>query len=85
MIGLQATMNITVVTVTVPTKGIALPLISSGGTGWILTAGAIGLVMSVERVNRLESADETFSGHASSGFPAMLKQVPATSERLGEA
>ena len=85
MIGLQAAMNIAVVTVTVPTKGIALPLISSGGTGWILTAGAIGLVMSVERVNRLESADETFSGHASSGFPAMLKQVPATSERLGEA
>ena len=57
MIGLQAAMNIAVVTVTVPTKGIALPLISSGGTGWILTAGAIGLVMSVERVNRLEGAD----------------------------
>ncbi len=56
MIGLQAAMNIAVVTVTVPTKGIALPLISSGGTGWILTAGAIGLVMSVERVNRLESS-----------------------------
>ena len=55
MIGLQAAMNIAVVTVTVPTKGIALPLISSGGTGWILTAGAIGLVMSVERVNRREA------------------------------
>lgn len=61
MIGLQAAMNIAVVTVTVPTKGIALPLISSGGTGWILTAGAIGLVMSVERVNRHESAGTALS------------------------
>ena len=68
MIGLQAAMNIAVVTVTVPTKGIALPLISSGGTGWILTAGAIGLVMSVERVNRLEAGarggDEGSGRHA---------------------
>ncbi|MDA8377146.1 MAG: putative peptidoglycan glycosyltransferase FtsW [Planctomycetia bacterium] len=57
VIALQAAMNIAVVTVTVPTKGIALPLISSGGTGWILTAGAIGLVMSVERINRLKYAE----------------------------
>ncbi|HTV47318.1 MAG TPA: putative peptidoglycan glycosyltransferase FtsW [Phycisphaerae bacterium] len=53
MIGFQAAMNIAVVTVTVPTKGIALPMISSGGTGWIMTAGAIGLLMSIERTNRL--------------------------------
>lgn len=53
MVGLQAAMNIAVVTVTVPTKGIALPLISSGGTGWIMTAAAIGILMSIERVNRL--------------------------------
>jgi cell division protein FtsW len=66
MIGLQAAMNIAVVTVTVPTKGIALPLISSGGTGWILTAGAIGLVMSVERVNRLEAGDRGSGGKSSS-------------------
>jgi cell division protein FtsW len=56
MISLQAAMNIAVVTVTVPTKGIALPLISSGGTGWIMTAGAIGLLMSIERINRLDAA-----------------------------
>jgi len=55
MICLQAAMNIAVVTVTVPTKGIALPMISSGGTGWIMTAGAIGLLMSIERTNRLDS------------------------------
>ena len=52
LIGLQAAMNIAVVTVSMPTKGIALPLISSGGTGWIMTAMAIGVLMSIERINR---------------------------------
>jgi len=51
-VGLQAAMNVAVVTVTVPTKGIALPMISAGGTGWILTAGAVGLLMNIERSSR---------------------------------
>ena len=38
MIGLQTIINLAVVTVLAPTKGIALPLLSKGGTGWILTA-----------------------------------------------
>ncbi len=54
-IGLQAAINVAVVTVSMPTKGIALPFISSGGTGWIMTAIAVGLLMSVERINRLEA------------------------------
>jgi cell division protein FtsW len=53
-VGLQATINIAVVTVVVPTKGIALPLISSGGTGWIVTAFMLGLVASLDEANRLE-------------------------------
>lgn len=81
MIGLQAAMNIAVVTVTVPTKGIALPLISSGGTGWILTAGAIGLVMSVERVNRLEAGPR--GGKESSGRPAPLELNLAEKQPAG--
>ncbi|MEL7474480.1 MAG: FtsW/RodA/SpoVE family cell cycle protein, partial [Planctomycetota bacterium] len=48
-IGLQAAINLLVVTGLAPTKGIALPLMSAGGTGWILTAGAIGLVVSIDR------------------------------------
>ena len=40
-LGLQALFNIAVVTVMVPTKGIPLPLISSGGTGWVVTAAAV--------------------------------------------
>jgi cell division protein FtsW len=48
-IGLQALINIAVVTGSAPTKGIALPLLSSGGTGWVLTAFCIGLLVSMDR------------------------------------
>lgn len=54
-LGIQATINIAVVTVVVPTKGIALPLVSSGGTGWIMTAFAVGLVASLDEANRIEA------------------------------
>src|SRR5262245_31372402 len=37
-VALQAIINLAVVTGMAPTKGIALPLLSSGGTGWLLTA-----------------------------------------------
>jgi len=48
-VSLQACMNLLVVTGLVPTKGIALPLLSSGGTGWILTAACLGLLISIDR------------------------------------
>ncbi len=54
-IALQALMNLAVVTVVVPTKGIALPLLSAGGTGWIVTAAAVGLVAALDNANRLEA------------------------------
>lgn len=49
MIGLQALINIAVATVSVPTKGLSLPLVSAGGTGLIITCGALGLLNSVAR------------------------------------
>ncbi len=52
-VGLQACMNLLVVTGLAPTKGIALPLVSSGGTGWIATAAAIGLLMAIDRCQHL--------------------------------
>lgn len=48
-IAVQAVINLAVVTGLAPTKGIALPLLSSGGTGWILTAFSLGLVVSIDR------------------------------------
>jgi len=48
MLGTQALINLAVVTVVVPTKGIALPLLSAGGTGWVMTAAAVGLLASLD-------------------------------------
>lgn len=48
-VALQALINMAVVTALGPTKGIALPLVSSGGTGWTLTALSLGLVISIGR------------------------------------
>lgn len=49
MIGLQALINIAVATVSVPTKGLSLPLISAGGTGLIITCAALGVLNSITR------------------------------------
>jgi len=54
--GIQAALNIAVVTVVVPTKGIALPLVSNGGTGWILCAASLGLVAALDNANHLAVA-----------------------------
>jgi len=51
IVGLQALINLAVVTGLGPTKGIALPLVSSGGTGWTLTAFALGLLVSIDRAH----------------------------------
>ncbi len=48
-LGLQAAMNIAVVTVSVPTKGIGLPLVSAGGTGVIFFGILVGLLINVAR------------------------------------
>jgi cell division protein FtsW len=48
-LGLQALINMAVVTGIAPTKGIALPLVSAGGTGWVLTAFSLGLLVSMGR------------------------------------
>ena len=49
MVGFQAAINIAVATVSVPTKGLSLPLISAGGSGLIITCAALGLLYSVAR------------------------------------
>jgi cell division protein FtsW len=48
-VGFQALINLLVVTGLAPPKGIALPLLSAGGTGWCLTAFCIGLLVSMDR------------------------------------
>jgi len=64
-VAIQACINLVVVTGLGPTKGIALPLLSAGGTGWILTSMMLGLVASIDRtappfedVSEAEGVDE---------------------------
>ncbi len=52
---IQALINLVVVTGLGPTKGIALPLMSSGGTGWIMTAFMLGIVVSIHRTQEYSS------------------------------
>ena len=48
-ITIQAAVNIGVVTVVLPTKGIPLPFISAGGTSMLLTSAAVGILLSIAR------------------------------------
>jgi cell division protein FtsW len=52
MICTQAAINLAVATVSVPTKGLSLPLISSGGSGLIITCCALGLLASILKHER---------------------------------
>jgi len=58
-IGLQAAMNVAVVTVSVPTKGIALPLVSAGGTGVIILGILVGMLVNVARDHRPGESEMT--------------------------
>jgi cell division protein FtsW len=57
-LGLQAAMNIAVVTVSVPTKGISLPLVSAGGSGAIFLGALVGVLANVARCSDRSAADE---------------------------
>jgi cell division protein FtsW len=46
-IGVQAALNIGVVTVVLPTKGIPLPFVSAGGTSMLLSSAAVGVLLSI--------------------------------------
>ncbi len=48
-VGFQALMNVAVVTVSVPTKGIALPLVSAGGSGAIFLGFLVGVLANIPR------------------------------------
>lgn len=62
-VGVQALVNLAVVTGLAPTKGIALPLVSHGGTGWWMTAACLGLVCAIDRqADREESRAFVSSG-----------------------
>ena len=49
LIGMQVFINMAVVLGMVPTKGLALPFLSYGGTSLVTTLAAIGLLLNVSR------------------------------------
>ncbi len=48
-IALQAAINIGVVTVVLPTKGIPLPFVSAGGTSLLLSSVAVGVLLNIAK------------------------------------
>jgi cell division protein FtsW len=69
MIGVQAMLNIAVATVSVPPKGLPLPLVSFGGSGLVITSAMLGLVYSVGRIAEKEAGEEALplAGQLSAG------------------
>lgn len=47
LVGLQAIMNIAVVTVVTPTTGVPLPFLSAGGSGLLVICGAVGVLSAI--------------------------------------
>ena len=55
-VGLQAALNILVVTNTVPNTGISLPFFSYGGTALMLLLAQMGIVLSISRASFIEKS-----------------------------
>lgn len=55
-VGLQALLNILVVTNTLPNTGISLPFFSYGGTSLLILLAEMGIILSVSRSSNLEKA-----------------------------
>jgi cell division protein FtsW len=69
MLGLQAAINIAVATVSVPTKGLSLPLVSAGGSGLVITCAALGWLYSIARLTTSPMSSAEPSGAADVSSP----------------
>jgi len=78
MVTLQAIINIAVATVSVPTKGLSLPLVSAGGSGLLITCAALGLLRSASRFKNKADAVVT----APEDDPFKIAPPPASNRRV---
>jgi cell division protein FtsW len=84
VIGLQAAMNIAVVTHSMPTKGISLPLISYGGSALIFTLFSIGLLLNVA-AHQPAREPETETGSQPNTDTNPMRQATILSDKPAEA
>jgi len=81
MTGLQALINVAVATVSVPPKGLSLPLVSAGGSGLVITCATLGLLLNVAKqvdAQILETATDDArrdAGRTSDGNPGPLAAI----------
>ena len=59
-IAIQAALDIGVVTVVLPTKGIPLPFVSAGGTSMLLSAAAVGVLINIARQSPAEQKQREY-------------------------
>jgi cell division protein FtsW len=57
-IAVQAALNIGVVTVVLPTKGLPLPFVSAGGTSLLLSAAAVGVLLNIAKTLPIVGSDQ---------------------------
>jgi cell division protein FtsW len=60
-IAIQAAINMGVVTVVLPTKGIPLPFVSAGGTSMLLTAAAVGVLINIAKNPQSQPSQQKLS------------------------
>lgn len=88
-IGLQSFVSIGVNLGLLPTKGLTLPLISSGGSSVLMTCAAIGLLLRVTyELDRAQRQVARLRGEAqqpSVGMPATANPVPAVAAATARA
>ena len=54
LVGIQAVLNICVVTNTIPNTGISLPFFSYGGTALLMLLGEMGVLLNISRSANVE-------------------------------
>jgi cell division protein FtsW len=70
LIGLQALINIAVVTGAVPNKGLPLPFISYGGSNLMMMLASVGVLFSIARHSRVPEKKPVALTEASDEIPA---------------
>lgn len=75
---LQAAMNVAVVTVCVPTKGIPLPFVSAGGSSLLFAMAGVGMLVSVSNASERGECREGESGSCSPAAAPAATSFPAS-------